>query len=134
MDTYPSTRRIPWDDTYRDVLALALDLGRLPRLSDGVDPRLVNWPANQRRRHDLTARQRADLEGLPGWSWDPREDAWLNRADELRRFIETHGRRPRQRISAESALAHWLSEQMVAARAGRLSYDRRVALAYAMRP
>lgn len=133
MDAHPSPRRTVWEHTYAQIHPIATDLGRLPRLSDGVEPRLVNWIANQRRAQKLRPEQRALLEQLPGWSWDPKQDAWLERAEELRGFITTHGRPPREREATESALAHWLSRQLVADRNGRLSADRRTVLDYVLR-
>ncbi len=134
MDTCPSPRRATWDTTYNHIYAIAHDLGRLPRISDGVDPRLVNWPSNQRRSSRLTPEQRAALERLPGWSWDPAEDAWLDRAEELRTFRVTHeGRLPRERDPEESALAHWVSRQLVAQRTGNLAPHRSDILDYILR-
>jgi len=134
MDTCPSPRRASWNSTYDRILAIAKDLGRLPRLSDGVDPRLVNWPSNQRRSSRLTPEQRAALEQLPGWSWDPAEDAWLDRAEKLRTFRESHdGRLPRERDPEESVLAHWLSRQLVAQRTAKLATHRSDILDYILR-
>lgn len=122
-----------WETTYQTVQRLAQELGRLPRLSDGADPRTVNWIANQRRAVRLRNHQRAALECLPGWSWDPKQDAWLERAEQVRQFIATHGRTPRQRVPEESALAHWLSRQKVAHRKGQLSEERSQILEYVLR-
>lgn len=124
-----------WWTRYHRIAAIAEQLGRLPRLSDNVDPADVGWPANQRRATTLNPEQRAALEALAGWSSNPRDDAWEARAEELHRFIATYARAPRVRggIPGEPALAHWLSRQRLADRAGELGAERSAALRYATR-
>lgn len=124
-----------WWARYRRVEQIANRLGRLPRLSDGIDPADVGWPANQRRATTLTAEQRTALEALPGWSPQPLADAWETRAEELRQFVAANGRVPRVRgdLPGESALAHWQSRQRTAERNGTLSDERRRILRYASR-
>ncbi|MGZ0711302.1 Helicase associated domain protein (plasmid) [Coraliomargarita sp. W4R53] len=124
-----------WWARYRRVEQIANRLGRLPRLSDGVEPADVGWPANQRRATTLTVEQRAALELLPGWSSKPLSDAWESRAEELRRFINDRERAPRVRgdLPGEAALAHWHSRQRVAERNGTLSKDQIRILRYASR-
>ena len=131
----PKTPRSQWWERYDRIAYHAERLGRLPRLSDGVEARDVRWPAAQRRATRLTSAQRAALAALPGWSDNPRADTWEERADELRRFITTHHRAPRVRgdLPGESALAHWLSRQVVAAADGALDADRLRALRYVTR-
>jgi len=134
MDTCHTPRRAAWNATYARIHAIAHGLGRLPRLSDGVERRLVNWSANQRRATGLSPEQRAALEQLPGWSWDPTEERWLDRAEELRLFCAAHdGELPRERDPEESALAHWLSRQLVAQRKGTLATHRSDILNYILK-
>jgi len=133
MSTNASSRRSRWHRTYEEVRAIAEALGRTPRLSDGVQPALVNWLAGQRRATTLSDEQKRALEAIPGWSWNPRDDAWLARAEELRMFIAANGRLPRERESTESALAHWLSRQRVMRGHGLISTDRIRTLDYVLR-
>ena len=123
-----------WWDTYRLVSALSRPLGRVPKLSDGAPAVVVNWLSNQRRATTLTSQQRAALESLPDWSWDPRQDAWIARAEELRLFIHAHGRFPRVRDKSEQALAHWYSRQRLALQRRELLPHREKLLHYATRP
>lgn len=135
-DSHPSKRDLTaWWARYYDVAHLASQLGRLPRLSDGVAPAHVSWPAAQRRATTLNAQQRAALAALPGWSNNPRNDAFEDRAEELRVFIATRARAPRVRGKepGEVALAHWLSRQRVAMAEGRLTAERARVLSYVTR-
>lgn len=131
-----STRDLTqWWTRYQRISAIAERLGRLPRLSDGVDPSDANWPARQRRATTLNENQRNALESLPGWSDQPRTDAWEARAEDLRQFIASNDRAPQTRgaLHGEAALAHWLSRQRIAERNGSLGIDRSTALRYATR-
>ncbi len=122
-----------WNRTYQLVAVLAHRLGRLPKISDGAPSAIVGWMANQRRATGLTVQQREALERLPGWSWDPRLDSWVARAEEVRLFVRVNGRLPRVRARAESALAHWYSRQCIARENGSLSPERTIMLEYALR-
>ncbi|UYK40055.1 hypothetical protein [Microbacterium terricola] len=130
----PDTAHQDWWIRYDAVALVAHELGRLPRLSDGVLPAMVSWLANQRRNVGLTPEKRAALEALPGWSWDPRDDAWIARAEDLQLFIQERGRAPRIRSEGEERkLAYWHSQQRVALSDGRLRADRVAAFRYAIR-
>jgi len=133
MSTREPAGLAAWRQKYDRVRPICERLGRTPRLSDGVPATLVNWLSGQRRATSLSNEQKRALQALPGWSWEPRQAAWMERADDLRAFIATHGRMPRERDPDESALAHWYSRQRVALREGRLSAERRAALEYAVR-
>lgn len=124
-----------WFARYDRIAAIAAALGRLPRLSDGVRPADVSWVANQRRATTLSAEKEAALSALPGWSTRPRDERWLNRAEELRTFIQTHDRAPRVRseVPGEAALAHWSSRQRVKMRDGTLGSARADVYRYATR-
>jgi hypothetical protein len=133
---HPNTQsRERWFARYERIAVITVNLGRLPRLSDGVRPADVSWVANQRRATTLSAEQKAALRALPGWSARPRDERWLDRAEELRTFIHTHKRAPRVRgaIPGETALAHWSSRQRVKMRDGTLSRARTNAYRYATR-
>jgi len=142
MNTYPTTTHRPddlpprWAARYDRLAAIAARLGRLPRRSDsGVDPKDVGWIADQRRALNLTPAQEYALAQLRGWVEGTRSGAWYQRAEELRVFIERHGRRPRVRAQEqpERALAHWFSRQVLCHRRGELSDERTRALRYVLR-
>ena len=135
MTPAPNRRdRRSWWETYRRVGALSRRLGRLPKLSDGAPAVLVTWISNQRRATTLTSQQCVALESLPAWSWNPRQAAWIARAEELRLFIRATGRLPRVRDDGERALAHWYSRQHLAMQRRELPRHREVLLHYATRP
>ena len=116
------------------LVAAVGQLGRLPRRGDDVPRGLVDWVKNQRRRSSLTAEQRARLEELGGWSWEPREDHFDARVDELYVFHRQHGRGPSRVAAAETerSLAEWLRRQERASHAGRLPYARRGVLSWVL--
>ncbi|MFE2325307.1 helicase associated domain-containing protein [Streptomyces sp. NPDC059385] len=54
--------------------------------------------------------QQEELERLPGWSWNPRQEKWDRHLDALRRFAELNGHANPSRTSedpGERALATW---------------------------
>ena len=84
--------------------------GRLPRqrgsktqpLLEG-EQQLGLWSRYQRlRRHgkgngtELTPEEAAKLEELPGWGWDPQDEAWEQQQRAVADFVEQHGRLPRE--------------------------------------
>jgi len=142
MSTYPYNDPRPedlsprWKARYDRIAEVTALLGRLPRRSDpGISPRDVAWIADQRRALNLTPAQRYALAQLPGWFEGTRDGVWYARAEELRVFIDAHGRPPRVRaeMREERALAHWYSRQRVALRRGELGAERTSALLYVVR-
>ncbi|WP_441005406.1 helicase associated domain-containing protein [Microbacterium sp. CFBP 8790] len=118
-----------WMLRYTQLKKFTREHGQLPTRSQSSGS-LVSWVKNQRRSWTLTREQVRLLEQLPGWSWDPREDAWLRRAEEVRTFLQQHGRLPRARAThvRERSLAHWYSRQLRASQKGELSTEREVTL------
>lgn len=104
-------------------------LQRLDDLDDALvtgvplSPVQTTWVKNQRRSDNLCALQMRLLEALPGWTWSPRDDAWVARADELELFRLSSRRPPRIRSddAVERRLAYWLGRQLRRMRQSRLS-------------
>jgi len=90
---------------------------------------MVSWVKNQRRAN-LCAFQIARLNDLPGWQWEPREDAWQQRLTRLMAFRANHGRSPRIRSAdpSERALALWHARQRRGLRERVLPYTRAIAM------
>jgi hypothetical protein len=81
---------------------------------------------NQRSRADmLTEQQRAQLEGVPGWAWRPRNDAWERGSAALGDFVarEAHADVPTDWIENGYALGRWVARRRGLKRSGRLSSD-----------
>ena len=58
--------------------------------------RLGQWVDKQRQKHrlgTLDPRRRAQLEALPGWTWDPFNDTWEEGFARLDQFVRREGPR-----------------------------------------
>ncbi|MBO0728377.1 MAG: Helicase associated domain protein [Acidimicrobiaceae bacterium] len=92
---------------------------------------LGQWVAVQRRRYrrrTLDEEQRRRLEAVPGWTWNPFEDAWEEAFARLRSYVrrEGHSRVPRRYCdSDEFPLGQWVSVQRVLYGRGTLEDGRR---------
>lgn len=104
----------------RSVEAYVSRTGRLPRINlrkqsgDSEEPLLANWLRYQRRyQSSLTAQQRARLEALPGFEWEPWDSAWDDKYLAYSLFLKCYGRRPRRRSDdpSERSLATWYRNQ-----------------------
>lgn len=120
-----------WVETCVQLEVYVAAHGALPTLastSEGDDSRrLVQWLRYQRRNKDrLSTYQRERLECLPGFSWEPREDAWLDSLHDVELFVREHRRRPRRRSADpdEARLAIWFRNQCLHARQKSLSGER----------
>lgn len=107
-----------WWSTFEEVSRFAAQHRRLPTRRD--DARLSNWVAVQRflLRSDRLRYDRAKaLARLPGWmqalAQTRSRSPWERRCEQLRVFIQTHGRYPLLDSSdpAEVALARWVLTQ-----------------------
>lgn len=87
---------------------------------------LYTWAARQRaRRSQLSQSRQAQLESLPGWSWNFRMSAWALSYKALAQFAEREGHChvPRSHVEDGIAIGRWVSAQRQ--RLHRLDPDRR---------
>jgi len=130
----PKIRR--WNLTVNAVEAFVAEHGEHPRRHRhtpksalGIpEVRLHDWVRRQRRTCvELSSYQVARLEQIPGFSWEPLEEAWDRNAAAYAAFVERHHRRPSIRAAAgtvEHRLGVWVNNQRAAERHGRLPYHR----------
>lgn len=93
------TRAEEWRAAYERLLTHARSLGRVPHLSerDSEGRATGLWAGKQRRRGrcgELVATQRAQLEIVPGWRWEPppgRRRPYAEMFEGLRRHVDEHG-------------------------------------------
>lgn len=113
--------------------------GRLP-LASAARPRprtpeqqLVDQLAYQRRpstRAAMVEYQRARLEVLPGFQWEPQNDRWEAWLEQHQAFWNREQRPPRRRAPdpQEASIARWVAHQRASERAGTLPAERRARL------
>ena len=100
---------------------------------NGIEFKLGIWVG--RRRYEfgqgrLSAERVADLEGLPGWAWDPQEADYQRGLSVLRQFVarEGHARVPPRHVESaggvEFKLGGWVSARRSEYSKGRLSAGR----------
>lgn len=90
--------------------------------------RVGGWVVQRRAEHGrgrLSQTRAAELEALPGWTWDPILDDWHAAIAKLRAFAarEGHARVPARSVEAGTPLGAWVSHQRARWRRGRLSAD-----------
>ncbi len=95
-----------------------------PRLVEGGF-RIGSWTTSrraERRRGALDVSRVAELEAIPGWSWNPLGDDWATGLAALRDFVirEGHARVPGGRIESDVRLRSWVSHQRAEHRRGVL--------------
>jgi len=81
-------------------------------VEDGVN--LGSWVLTQRNTEKtMSAERRALLESVPGWTWDPHNEAWDRHYAALTRFAvrEGHARVPANHIEGGLKLGGWVAEQ-----------------------
>jgi superfamily II DNA or RNA helicase len=98
-----------------------------PHVENGL--RLGSWVATRRARHAagrLDPARTAELEALPGWTWDPWADDWATALVALRAFVarEGHARIPRGYAEGDLRLGEWVKSRRVERNAGRLDPSR----------
>ncbi len=86
----------------------------------------VNIQRSKYLRGTLETDRRRQLEALPGWTWDPRDDAWEEGFDQLQRFVEREGHAdvPFGRGKVGYQLGQWVSNQRRTYRQGNLEPER----------
>ena len=100
----------------------------------GAGERLGLWVGQQRQRYrsdSLTREQVQALECLPGWSWDPYEDAWRIAYGKLKDLIDRDGPEAvtlRSKTADGFCVGAWVQSQRRAIKARRLPADRVAAL------
>jgi superfamily II DNA or RNA helicase len=81
----------------------------------GDDFRLGLWVTNQRATRDgMTVERRERLEGVPGWTWNARDDQWETSLNHLKEFAKREGHIcvPRNyRTSDGLFLGAWITTQ-----------------------
>lgn len=84
------------------------------------------WGSDDRAGRPLSTKQIQLLDRL-GFCWDPHEDSWDRKFEELRKFIARHGHAnvPCVRNGRSSPLAAWVRRQRLLKRKGLLSQSRR---------
>jgi len=90
---------------------------------------LGEWVTKQRgafRLGSLTEKRVAELEALPGWSWDPIADRWTASLEVLRKYLDEHGtaKIPKSAVVDGSNLGMWVKNLRRNFREGKLAPDR----------
>ena len=83
------------------------------------------------RRRKLPPDRVVELESMPGWSWDNKEDAWQEGLDQLRAYVarEGHARVPSSYVTDSGhQLGRWVSRQRTQHRKDKMPADRVVEL------
>ena len=131
--TQAAPERVPkrastWETVFSELRSWVEANGSWPRQhsAHSVEASLANWMNNQRqaKSNGLLANARAaDLEALPGWSWNPQADAWHDAFTRVNMWIAEHGTLPKQGgdDAAEASLAKWVNNQRQAALNGSLT-------------
>ncbi len=106
---------------------------RVPRGHVEAGVRLGSWANSrraERRRGDLDPARSAELEAIPGWSWDPRADDWDAGLAALRAFVarEGHARVPSQHVEGGLRLGLWVGGRRADHKRGHLDPTRAAAL------
>ena len=138
LDALPGWTWDPVEDAWEDGFARLQNLvqregdSRVPvAYRDDAGFTLGQWVASQRqlyRQGTLEDERRRRLEALPGWTWNPIDDAWEEWFARLHIYVqrEGHCRVPRRyRDSDGSRLGEWLQNQREWYRRGKLEVERR---------
>jgi hypothetical protein len=141
VESLPGWTWDPYEDDFRAGLTAlrtyvaARGGARMPptyRAPDGF--RLGAWVVARRaehRRGQLPSDRVAELEAVPGWSWDPFKDDFEAGLAALRGFVAEHGhaRVPVGYVAADGfRLGAWVDNRRTEWKRGRLSQERVVPL------
>ena len=95
-----------WNTKFAELVAYYAEHGRCPPQSTTG---LGAWIANQRAsRATMTPERKARLEALEWWVWDPYDDAWHTKFDEVVAFYEANGSFP---LASMPGLGKWVHRQ-----------------------
>jgi len=124
-------RLVQWEEGFEFLSRFAASEGHSRPAAHYIedDYPIGTWVARQRvvyKQGKLEDDRVARLQGLPGWSWDPRTANWEEAFERLFRFTTTegHARVPKGFIQDGSRLGQWVSVQRNAYRDGTLDTDR----------
>lgn len=124
-----------WETALAALRAFVAREGHARVPSDYVDGnvRLGRWVIKRRadrKAGRLTPTREADLEAIPGWTWDPYGDDWETGLAALRTFAarEGHARVPQRYVDGDFRLGIWVSGRRVDRNRGRLDAARVAAL------
>lgn len=117
-----------WDERYGLAKRFADREGhsRVPQKHVEAGIALGSWVSVQReKREALTRERRAELEALPGWTWDPHEDRWRRGYELVRKFgdREGHTRVPDRHVEDGINIGSWVLTQRT--NRDKLSTERR---------
>ena len=136
--TWP-TRQDPFADDWATALtALRAFVAReghahIPQGHVEGSFRLGPWVAKRRSEYAvgrLDLARAAELQALPGWTWDPRADRWVAALASLRAFVERegHARVPSDHVEGSLRLGSWVGSRRGDHKLGRLEPARVAAL------
>lgn len=111
-------RGVPWLQWLQELDEYLGDHEKYP----GCDTVLGRWVSRQRfafKRGLLPAVQAAQLETLPGWAWDARQDLWTPGLNRLKEYVALHGK-----IPGRGRVGGWAYKQRHAYAHGHLSDER----------
>ena len=102
---------------------------RVPRPRRGGDRRLGTWVMKRRTERDagqLDPARAAELEALPGWTWDPFAEDWAAAMTALRTYAAREGnaRVPSTHREGDLHLGRWVVKRRAERNAGRLAAAR----------
>ncbi|MEN3225210.1 Helicase associated domain protein [Mycolicibacterium porcinum] len=126
-------RDYQWDEGLRELQAFASENGhaRVPnRYETDAGFNLGNWVALRRgeyRSGKLSRERITQLETLPGWTWDARDDQWDEGFRELQAFASENGHARvllRHLTAAGFNLGSWVARRRGEYRSGKLSRER----------
>lgn len=127
-----------WEVGYRELRMFTEETGqaRVPaNFTTASGFNLGKWVTHRRNEYRgawLTAGRVADLEALPGWSWNVSDEKWNVGKSELDAFVAErgHARVPRGFVTSSGyRLGNWVSSRRKDFRAGRINANRATELA-----
>jgi hypothetical protein len=93
------THREAWERGFDRLIRFYDEHGHVdvPKNYEDADGRLDLWVLHQREAYrrggtKLSGKQKRRLAELPGWTWDPKEDAFADGLERLKRYALEQGR------------------------------------------